>query len=718
MSDSGTIWDRLASCVVQLDEPFRAAEIIGWFRRHYPGVNEASLRAHIQSATSNVEPSSKISGFARRRPLITRVSHGVYVRYREGGVRHEGTNLPSGRGVGGDAMAPVTQPTDEASEAPRAAAEDIDVILLACSSTKASTAREVRDLYRGEAFLKGRHYAETQARPWYVLSGKWGLLAPDEIVAPYDLYLGDQSAAYRTAWGRWVTAQLARVTGNLVGVRVEFLAGQSYVEPVRAPLQQEGAILVEPFRGLRMGEQLGWYPGPAQSAEGNPAAAPAVAEAATAGPSRHHSLRVLTGPAEGGPFEYQFPDEVERFDTSWLVSVERHGQVYSVRHCLGAKQAFGAQRHYSLTLVNGVPEVEGVSPEDYAEARSLVTLLKGADGKLVREHSDVPAQFKEFELVHHRTEIKGPYARDALAVKIPEADVVGWAAYALARIEVRQPRVVERATVKPLVGESAPAAGEADDVRDGPAAVVRALLKLGRSGLDAEWVGSSSFTPNEAANQLLVDDPFAFLLGVIFDQGIPAERAWQAPFQLKTRLGHLIPARIAAEEAAVWEAINTQPKLHRFVERVPGWVVAAARIVTQKYGGDASAIWAGSPTAREVQQRLDDFPGIGQKKAAMAVEILERDLGVAIMEMHGSDIAYDVHVRRVFLRTHLAQHDDLDHMVEVARRANPQRPGEIDLPAWHVGRTWCRAGVPLCGSCPLGAVCPRDIQAASRVRGL
>jgi hypothetical protein len=71
---------------------------------------------------------------------------------------------------------------------------------------------------------------------------------------------------------------------------------------------------------------------------------------------------------------------------------------------------------------------------------------------------------------------------------------------------------------------------------------------------------------------------------------------------------------------------------------------------------DAANIWRNKPTAREVQQRLDAFPGIGQKKAAM-------------------DIAYDIHVRRVFLRTGLAQWDDLDHMlVAIAREANPDRP--------------------------------------------
>ena len=77
---TGTIWDRLQECVGQLSEPFRASEIIGWFRRHYPEVKEQSLRAHIQVATSNTSVASR-GAFANRRPLITRVDHGLYRRF-------------------------------------------------------------------------------------------------------------------------------------------------------------------------------------------------------------------------------------------------------------------------------------------------------------------------------------------------------------------------------------------------------------------------------------------------------------------------------------------------------------------------------------------------------------------------------------------------------------------------------------------------------------
>jgi hypothetical protein len=82
-TDSGehlTIWNQLAKCATQLDEPFRRSEIVGWFRRHYPATNEASLAAHIQAATANGGHAT--GQFASRQPLLVRVEHGVYRRYR------------------------------------------------------------------------------------------------------------------------------------------------------------------------------------------------------------------------------------------------------------------------------------------------------------------------------------------------------------------------------------------------------------------------------------------------------------------------------------------------------------------------------------------------------------------------------------------------------------------------------------------------------------
>jgi endonuclease III len=101
----------------------------------------------------------------------------------------------------------------------------------------------------------------------------------------------------------------------------------------------------------------------------------------------------------------------------------------------------------------------------------------------------------------------------------------------------------------------------------------------------------------------------------------------------------------------------------------------------------------------------------------MAVELLARYRGVSLQDLSGSDIAYDVHVRRVFLRTGLAERDDVNHMVTVARSLYPERPGALDIPTWDIGRRWCHPANPDCPTCSLNTVCPRLIDRASHIKG-
>lgn len=138
------------------------------------------------------------------------------------------------------------------------AATETDVVLVGCTRSKAPAARPAAELFTGARFTKARELAIRSRKPWYVLSAKFGLLAPDELVAPYDVYLPDQSLEYRDAWGRWVTAQLA-ARHELRGAVVEVHAGQAYCEPLRRPFEEAGAVLRLPLAGLRQGEQLAYY---------------------------------------------------------------------------------------------------------------------------------------------------------------------------------------------------------------------------------------------------------------------------------------------------------------------------------------------------------------------------------------------------------------------------------------------------------------------------
>lgn len=236
-----------------------------------------------------------------------------------------------------------------------------------------------------------------------------------------------------------------------------------------------------------------------------------------------------------------------------------------------------------------------------------------------------------------------------------------------------------------------------------------ALLEYGRE-LDAAGAAQvgDSFTGNPAADDLLAD-PNAFLLGVLFTQGIPAERAWSGPWLLLQRLGTLDVDFLACNEERVRTAVQSPPMLHRFKETLPRWVSQAARKVRDDYDGDAGNIWSDGSTVRHVTERLAEFVGIGPKKAAMATEILHRHFGVQLTGRESGQVAYDVQVRRVFLRSGLVDIDARPELERAASHVSPGAPGMLDLPAWLIGRQTCRPRSPLCEECRLGEVCPRRV---------
>lgn len=59
--------------------------------------------------------------------------------------------------------------------------------------------------------------------------------------------------------------------------------------------------------------------------------------------------------------------------------------------------------------------------------------------------------------------------------------------------------------------------------------------------------------------------------------------------------------------------------------------------------------------------------------------LLVRDKGVYVKDAHIIDIAYDIHVRRVFLRIGLVRSDTLEQVTEVAKLIYPDFQGNLLL---------------------------------------
>ena len=75
-----TIWDVVRQASEALPEPFSRASLLRWVAQHRPDLNESSVAAHIQAATANAKNSTSV--FAGRTPLLIRIGHGEYRRYR------------------------------------------------------------------------------------------------------------------------------------------------------------------------------------------------------------------------------------------------------------------------------------------------------------------------------------------------------------------------------------------------------------------------------------------------------------------------------------------------------------------------------------------------------------------------------------------------------------------------------------------------------------
>ncbi len=123
-------------------------------------------------------------------------------------------------------------------------------------------------------------------------------------------------------------------------------------------------------------------------------------------------------------------------------------------------------------------------------------------------------------------------------------------------------------------------------------------------------------TGEDAADQLLSQDAFALLTGMLLDQQVTMESAFAGPEKIRTRLGTLDPGVIAGQDPAGFvELFKERPAVHRFPGSMAGRVQALAATVHSDWDGDAAAIWTkGNPDGPEVLRRLKALPGYGEQR--------------------------------------------------------------------------------------------------------
>lgn len=130
------------------------------------------------------------------------------------------------------------------------------VFLVSCVAKKKPVPAPAADLYLSDWFCKARAFVAAQGGLWFILSAKHGLLAPDEMIAPYDLTLNKMSAQERRAWAEKVKRQMDAHLPD--ADKVVILAGEKYRAHLMPYLEARFAYIEIPMKGLKIGEQLSW----------------------------------------------------------------------------------------------------------------------------------------------------------------------------------------------------------------------------------------------------------------------------------------------------------------------------------------------------------------------------------------------------------------------------------------------------------------------------
>ncbi len=232
-------------------------------------------------------------------------------------------------------------------------------------------------------------------------------------------------------------------------------------------------------------------------------------------------------------------------------------------------------------------------------------------------------------------------------------------------------------------------------------AVVERLKEYGQTRAGSHWDGLDADT-----EKLLRGCPFAFLVAVVFDRGMPWQKAWQIPTEIHRR-GLLDPALLASKtETELCELLNGLQVRPRYGGAKT--LSDAAKLVCDRFNGDAEAIWRGASPAK-VQQRLQRIHGVGAGIATMTTRILRDEFDCLRGQEQQIDVKPDIHLVRVFRRTGLTESASAKEALFAARDLSPEFPGELDWPAWSIGKQWCHQTAPDCARCPLAPDCPKRI---------
>lgn len=180
---------------------------------------------------------------------------GIHLSGRQGRVRFRSVSNPAAKPGSGVARA-VYRHGREAPNALRTKPSESVIYLVSCVSAKRQAKLPAAELYISDWFMKALNYVQSLHQPWFILSAKYGLLHPDEVIEPYELTLKHMSVRERKVWAARDIRQLDQRLPN--AERIVVLASKQYREFLMGYLERRAFHVETPMAAMRTGEQKQW----------------------------------------------------------------------------------------------------------------------------------------------------------------------------------------------------------------------------------------------------------------------------------------------------------------------------------------------------------------------------------------------------------------------------------------------------------------------------
>jgi hypothetical protein len=128
------------------------------------------------------------------------------------------------------------------------------VVLISCSKKKKQTKDAASDLYTSPRFRLSRNLADHLKLQYFVVSAKHGLLAPTEMIEPYDSSLELFNDEQRISWAKDIRDRLLSVSTEMT--HVVLLTADKYAEPLRDAFNKTNISVMLPLYGLPTATRL------------------------------------------------------------------------------------------------------------------------------------------------------------------------------------------------------------------------------------------------------------------------------------------------------------------------------------------------------------------------------------------------------------------------------------------------------------------------------